>query len=144
MIEPEPGESLKDTYLRQSALTGMPSEIQKAIFETSSKAFRFSNEYRDNSTVDAESRYSGDDAESVHVLANNNVMNYYNMTGHTNLSVTQSGSLGYSDNVQTGSGKNQGATRYMGVGVGVNPKTGEMIPVREENGQLVHVESPLR
>ena len=143
-IEPEQGESLKDTYLRQSSMTGMPPEIQKAIFETSSNAFRFSNEYRDNSTVDAESRYSGDDAASVHNLTNNNVMNYYNMTGHTNLSVTQSGSLGYSDDVQTGSGKNQGATRYMGVGVKVNPKTGEMTPVRNDEGELVRVESPLR
>lgn len=143
-IEPEPGETLKQTYLRQSEMTGMPRDIQKAVFETAAKAFRFSNEYRDGSTVDAESRYSGEDAASVHTLTNNNVMNYYNMTNHTNLAVTQSGSLGYSDDVQTGSGKNQGATRYMGVGVDVNPKTGEIIPVKDDEGNLIRVESPLR
>lgn len=143
-IERQEGESLKDAYLRQSEMTGMPKDIQQAVFETAARAFRFGNEYRDNSTVDAESRFSGMESGSVHALTNNNVMNYYNMTNHTNLAVTQAGSKGYSDDVQTGSGKNQGATRYMGVGVDVDLKTGEMIPVRDETGALARVESPLR
>lgn len=149
MIEREEGESLKDAFVRQCDMTGLDRSVQKAIFETNAKAFRFPNEYRDSSTVDAEARYSRFSGDGdVHDLTNDNVMNYYNMTNHTNLAVTQSGSLGYTDDVQTGSGKNQGIVRYLGVGVEVNPVTGEIIPVtaKDENGneKRVQVYSPLR
>lgn len=146
-IEREEGESLKDAYVRQCEMTGMPRDIMEAVWKTSANTYRFSNEYRDGSTVDAESRFNRramfEDA-SVHDLTNNNVMNYYNMTNHTNLSVTQSGSKGYSDDVQTGSGKNQGITRVLGVGVTVDAKTGKINPVKDADGNLVRVESPLR
>ena len=154
MIEREEGESLKDAFVRQCDMTGLDRSVQKAIFETNAKAFRFPNEYRDNSTVDAEARYSrfsdhgNNEYSDVYEFTNDNVMNYYNMTNHTNLAVTQSGSLGYTDDVQTGSGKNQGIVRYLGVGVDVNPVTGEIIPVtvKDENGneKLAEVHSPLR
>lgn len=154
MIEREEGESLKDVFVRQCDMTGLDRSVQKAIFETNAKAFRFPNEYRDNSTVDAEARYSrfsdhgNNEYSDVYEFTNDNVMNYYNMTNHTNLAVTQSGSLGYTDDVQTGSGKNQGIVRYLGVGVDVNPVTGEIIPVtvKDENGneKLAEVHSPLR
>lgn len=146
-VERQEGESLKDAYIRQCEMTGMPRDILQAVWQTAANTYRFSNEYRDGSTVDAEARFNRRalmENESVHDLTNNNVMNYYNMTNHTNLAVTQSGSLGYSDDIQTGSGKNQGATRVLGVGVQVNPKTGEIIPVRDASGNLVRVESPLR
>ena len=146
-IERQPDETLKEAYLRQTALTGMPPEVQKAVFETASRAFRFGNEYRDNSTVDAETRYSyimNLEDEPVHALTNDNVMDYYNMTGHTNLAITKAGSKGYSDDVQTGSGKNQGITRYLGVGVEVDGKTGEVIPVKDNQGNLVDTKSHLR
>lgn len=154
MIEREEGESLKDAFVRQCDMTGLDRSVQKAIFETNAKAFRFPNEYRDNSTVDAEARYSrfsdhgNNEYSDVYEFTNDNVMNYYNMTNHTNIAVTQSGSLGYTDDVQTGSGKNQGIVRYLGVGVDVNPVTGEIIPVtvKDENGneKLAEVHSPLR
>lgn len=154
MIEREEGESLKDAFVRQCDMTGLDRSVQKAIFETNAKAFRFPNEYRDNSTVDAEARYSrfsdrgNNEYSDVYEFTNDNVMNYYNMTNHTNLAVTQSGSLGYTDDIQTGSGKNQGIVRYLGVGVDVNPVTGEIIPVtvKDENGndKLAEVHSPLR
>lgn len=132
-IEPEPGESLKDTYMRQQTeVMHMPVNVQKAVFATNRGAAHFGKDLIEGSAVAAEYRHQKTekrmDSFSVHALTNDNVQDPYVLTDRANMAITAENSAqempdgttkGLFDSVLTGSGKNQGAIRYFVVGAGV-------------------------
>lgn len=123
-IEPEEGETLKDTYLRQMEMTHMPKEVLSAIFQTARGMVHFDKEILEGSSVNAEYRAELRESSrnvSVHELTNDNVQNPYELTNHANMAITAENSNRLFDPVMTGSGKNQGGIRYFIEGAGVNP-----------------------
>lgn len=144
-IEPEPGESLKDTYIRQAEETHLPKEILDARFETAKGLLHFSKDIAENSTVAAEYRHKQFAEEgSVHDLTNDNHMDAFELTGRSNMAITQNHSEGFTDAVLTGSGKNQGIVRYLAEGVEV-ASDGHLIGVADKNARAPLMNtSPMR
>lgn len=129
MIEPEvkengEQESLKETYLRQMAMTNMPEDRLQLIFKTNRRLCHLPKELIEESSVNAEYRFAqrekNSDFVSVHELTNDNGHDWYNELGHKNFAITAENSDRLFDPVMSGSGKNQGAIRYFMVGAGVN------------------------
>lgn len=129
-IDRLPGESLKDTYMRQCDMTNLPREILKARFETAKGLIHFDKDIAENSTVAAEyfhQKRADMGKETIHEMANDNSHSAYELTGRTNMAITQMHSAGYTDPVLTGSGKNQGIVRYLAEGTKVE-SDGRIIP----------------
>lgn len=139
------GETLKDTYIRQAHQTHLPDEVLNARFETAKGLIHFTKDIAENSTVSADYFYHmRSDMSSIHDLTNDNVMNAYELTGRTNMAITQNHSAGYTDPVLTGSGKNQGIVRYLAEGTQVTPE-GMIIPSENKNARApLMVTSPMR
>ena len=136
-IEPLPGETLKDTYIRQCEMTSFPREILDARFETARGLIHFDKDIAENSTVAAEyfhQKRADMGAESIHEMANDNSRSAYDLTGRTNMAITMLHSAGYTDSVLTGSGKNQGIVRYLVEGTQVTPD-GKIIPSEDKNAR---------
>lgn len=139
------GESLKDTYIRQAEQTHLPKEILDARFETAKGLIHFSKDVAENSTVSADYfHHMRSDMSSVHDLTNDNCMDAYELTGRTNMAITQNHSAGYTDPVLTGSGKNQGIVRYLAEGTQVTPD-GKIIPSENPKARApLMTTSPMR
>lgn len=136
-IEPEPGESLKDTYIRQCELTNLPKDILDARFETAKGLIHFDKDIAENSTVAADyfhQKRADMGAESIHEMANDNARSAYELTGRSNMAITQNHSAGYTDPVLTGSGKNQGIVRYLAEGSHVE-SDGRITPSSDPNAR---------
>ena len=124
-VQQQEGESLKDAYIRECHMTGLPDEIIKAKFRTFKNVFHYGKDIIEGSTVNAEHRAEkllGNNDADMYSLTNDNVVDPYQLTGRKNVAITtecsatksKSGKqvMFYSDSELTGSGKNQGATRY--------------------------------
>ena len=135
-IEREPGESLKDAYVRQASMTHLPKEILDARFETAKGLLHFSKDVAEDSTVAAEFFHNmkSKTGTSVYDLTNDNHLDAYTLTGGSNMAITQNHSQGYTDPVMTGSGKNQGIVRYLAEGTEVTPD-GRIIPSKDEHAR---------
>ena len=121
----KPVETLKDTYLRQMEQTHMPDDVLHAIWATNRGMCHFDKSLIEGSSVNAEYQAQRKEARadivSVHELGtNDNVQNAYELTNHANMAITAENSNRLFDPVVTGSGKNQGAIRYLVSGAGVN------------------------
>lgn len=132
LTDPETGEktihrdkTLKETFLRQMELTGVPEDMVKAIWQTARGMVHFDKSLMEGSSVNAEyramQREGVADHLSVHTLTNDNVQDPWELTGHQNMAITAKNSSRLFDDRLTGSGKNQGAIRYFGSGAGVKP-----------------------
>lgn len=139
-IEPEPGETLKDTYLRQCDMTHLDRDVVIAQMQTNRGVLHYDKEIGDNSTVDAESR-RGNQELTVHDLANDNFKDVYQLTGRTNMAITQNHSAGYTDPVLTGSGKNQGLIRYLAEGAYFDAD-GKIVPSEDKNARAPIMNTP--
>ena len=145
-IEQQPNESLKDTYIRQTEMTHLPKDVLDARFETAAGLIHFDKDIAENSTVSADfyhkRRLSSN--TSVHALTNDNAFDAFELTGRTNMAITQNHSAGYTDPVLTGSGKNQGIVRYLAVGTKVE-SDGRIIPSEDKNARApLMYTSPMR
>lgn len=95
IVEPEPGESMKDTYVRQ--MTGMmrfPEQALRKVFRTNASAVHFPSYVVDGSSVMEEYRHeegarTGTDgrAPSVHDVTNDNLITPYMLTGGANMAI---------------------------------------------------------
>ena len=123
-IEPEEGESLKDTFLRQMEMTHVPHDVSVAILKTNAGMVSFNKSLVEGSSVNAEYQAQRKEARQdmigVHELTNDNVQDAYELTHHANMAITAENSDRLFDPVVTGSGKNQGSIRYFVRGAGVN------------------------
>jgi len=126
------GESLKDTYLRQCEQTGLPSDIVKAQFETFAGQVKYPSDLKESSSLNAAFAHNNREVKDVDVLANDNGIDGWNLTGHTNMSVLGPEGDGYFDKNATGSAKNQGNVRYLVQGAVVR-EDGSIIPAMKEN-----------
>lgn len=146
-IEQQPGESLKDTYVRQAEMTHMPKELLDARFETARGLLHFSKDIEKNSTVSADYFHhmrTEEDDVSVYDLTNDNFMDAYTLTGRSNMAITQDHSFGYTDPVLTGSGTNQGIVRYLAKGATVS-SDGKIVPSDNPHARAPLVETaPMR
>ena len=120
----KPAETLKQTYLRQMEQTHMPDDVLHAIFATNRGMVHFDKTIIEGSSVNAEYQAQRKEARlditPVHELTNDNVQDPYELTNHANMAITAENSNRLFDPVVTGSGKNQGAIRYLVSGAGVN------------------------
>lgn len=139
-IEPEPGESLKDTYLRQCDMTHLDRDVVIAQMRTNRGVLHYDKAVGDNSTVDAESR-RGSREMTVHEMANDNFKDMYMLTGRTNMAITQNHCEGYTDPVLTGSGKNQGLIRYLAEGAHFDSE-GKIVPSEDKNARAPIMNTP--
>ena len=123
-IEPEMGESLKDTFMRQMEMTHVPHDVSVAILKTNAGMVSFNKSLVEGSSVNAEYQAQRKEARQdmigVHELTNDNVQDAYELTNHANMAITAENSDRLFDPVVTGSGKNQGSIRYFVRGAGVN------------------------
>ena len=123
-IEPQPDESLKDTYVRQMHMTHMPDEVLQAVFATAKGMCHFDKDIIEGSSVNAEYRHKQEEAflarSSVHSMTNDNEADPWKLTGGTNMAIPAFASEGLFDKVMTGSGKNQGGIRYLVQGAGID------------------------
>lgn len=146
-IEPVEGETLKDTYIRQCEMTSLPRDILDARFETARGLIHFDKDIAENSTVAADyfhQKRADMGSESIHEMANDNARSAYDLTGRSNMAITQNHSAGYTDPVLTGSGKNQGIVRYLVEGASVT-SDGRIIPSEDKHARapIVNTE-PMR
>lgn len=139
-IEPEPGETLKDTYLRQCDMTHLDRDVVIAQMRTNRGVLHYDKAVADNSTVDAETR-RGNKELTVHEMANDNFKDMYMLTGRTNMAITQNHCEGYTDPVLTGSGKNQGLIRYLVEGAYFDPD-GKIVPSEDKNARAPLMNTP--
>ena len=123
-IEPQPDESLKDTYMRQMQMTHMPDDVLHAVFATAKGMCHFDKDIIEGSSVNAEYRHDQEKAflerSSVHSMTNDNEADPWKLTGGTNMAIPAFASQGLFDPVMTGSGKNQGGIRYLVQGAGID------------------------
>lgn len=106
-------------YMAQARLDGMSDDVMKAILETNARRVRYGNEYRDNSTINAE--YQGRIQEDDFDETNDNFMDYYQMTGRRNMSIITKDRDGYFDPDATSTSTNQGLCCYLVESATVNP-----------------------
>ncbi len=136
-VEREPGETLKDAYVRQNEMTGLPKEDLLARFATTKGLIRFDKDIMDNSGPGAEYAFNKQarmNNNTIHNYTNDNSYSEYNLTGHTNMAITHNHSAGYTDPVLTGSGKNQGGIRYLVEGAKINPD-GSITPSEDKQAR---------
>lgn len=135
----KPVETLKETYLRQMEQTHMPSDVLHAILATNRGMVHFDKSIIEGSSVNAEYQAQRKEARmdmiSVHELTNDNVQDPYELTNHANMAITAENSDRLFDPVVTGSGKNQGAIRYLVRGAGVSP---DGLPIFAPNDGTQH------
>lgn len=140
------GESLKDTYIRQTEMTHLPREVLDARFETAAGLIHFDKDIAENSTVAADFFHNRrmNDKVSVHEITNDNSFSAYELTGRSNMAITQNHSAGYTDPVLTGSGKNQGIVRYLARGAQVT-SDGRIVPSEDKTARApLMYTSPMR
>lgn len=98
-------------YLIQSKLDGKSDDLLYDTIKTESRRVKYSNELRDNSTINA--AYQASIESDTRDIANDNYQDYYNLTGRRNMSVMSEEGDGYFDASATATSVNQGITRYL-------------------------------
>lgn len=133
--EMEPGESLKDAYVRECRMTGLPDDAISARFATFRGMVRLPSSFKDDSSLNAAFAHSRDGEASVEDIMNDNAMDAWQLSGGENISVLSADWDGYTDRTATGSAKNQGVVRYLVEGAYVDD-SGIMHPALNEDGSI--------
>ena len=109
-------------FMERSLAQGMSVELRDAIIETEARRVRYLTPYRDESTINADyrARLMQSMGEDPYALINDNDDNMYARTGQTNMSIMDEQGDGYFDIVATGTGINQGVTRFLLEGASVD------------------------
>lgn len=137
VAERQPGETLKEAYLREAQMANLPIEVVNARFETNARLVKFPTELKEGSTIDADYKHTvGAKMEDTSIadVTNDNVRSPYELTGRRNLSVMTEEGDGYFDQTATGSSKNQGIIRYAAEGTQFTPD-GRLIPTEDKDAR---------
>lgn len=108
-------------FMQSSLEQGMTESLRDAILETEARRVRYLTPYKEESTTNADyvsKIVSGRDNE--YALVNDNFGDMYARTGQTNMSIMDEQGDGIFDPIATGTGTNQGVTRYLVEGASVD------------------------
>ena len=133
--EIQPGETLKEAYLRECQMTGLPEDAVKARFETFRGMIRLPSSFKDDSSLNAAFEHSRDSEVVVEDVMNDSARDAWQLSGGENISVLSEDWDGYTDKTATGSAKNQGVVRYLVQGAHVD-ENGVMHPARKADGSI--------
>lgn len=133
--ELQAGESLKDAYIRECRMTGLPDDAIKARFASFKGMVRLPSSFKEDSSLNAAFARSRDSEVNVADLMNDNARDAWQLSGGENISVLTEQWDGYTDRTATGSAKNQGVVRYLVEGATVDEE-GRMHPARKEDGSI--------
>lgn len=133
--EIEPGETLKDAYIRECRMTGLPDDAIQARFATFRGMVRLPSSFKDDSSLNAAFAHSREGDVSVEDVMNDNARDAWQLSGGENISVLSEDWDGYTDKTATGSAKNQGVVRYLVEGAYVDDN-GVMHPARNADGSI--------
>lgn len=107
---------------------GMSDHIIEAVIRSEGEKVRYSNEIRDNSTVNADYQAK----KRGYDYANDNSMDAYNLTGNKNMSILDKDGDGYFDPIASNATTtNQGIAKFLTDGAKVDPE-GHIIPGPKE------------
>lgn len=115
-------------YIKESYDNGMTPEILHDIIRTEACRIRYSNDFKENSTVNADFQSK----DNVVDGANDNFMDFYNLSGRRNMSILTEDGDGYFDPIATATATNQGITRYLVEGAKVDID-GHIIPSHKDD-----------
>lgn len=133
--EMEPGETLKDAYIRECQMTGLPEDAIHARFATFRGMVRLPSSFKDDSSLNAAFARSREGQAGVVDIMNDNARDAWQLSGGENISVLSEDWDGYTDKTATGSAKNQGVVRYLVEGAYVD-ENGAMHPSRNADGTI--------
>lgn len=133
--EMEPGETLKDAYIRECQMTGLPEDAIHARFATFRGMVRLPSSFKDDSSLNAAFARSREGSAGVEDIMNDNARDAWQLSGGENISVLTEAWDGYTDKTATGSAKNQGVVRYLVEGAYVD-ESGAMHPARNADGTI--------
>lgn len=133
--EVQPGETLKDAYVRECRMTGLPDDAIQARFATFKGMVRLPSSFKEGSSLNAAFARSRESMSSVDDVMNDNARDAWQLSGGENISVLSEDWDGYTDKTATGSAKNQGVVRYLVEGAIVD-ENGVMHPARKEDGSI--------
>lgn len=129
------GETLKDAYLRECQMTGLPEDVVKARFETFNGMIRLPSDFKEDSSLNAAFAHDSDNGDAIEDVMNDNGRDAWQLSGGENISILSTDWDGYTDKTATGSAKNQGAVRYMVRGAHVD-ENGVLHPALNEDGTI--------
>lgn len=135
--EVQKGETLKDAYMRECRMTGLPEDAVQARFASFKGMVRLPSSFKEDSSLNAAFAHSRDAEASVEDMMNDNARDAWQLSGGENISVLSEDWDGYTDKTATGSAKNQGVVRYLVEGATVDEE-GRMHPARTADGEIDH------
>lgn len=100
-----------DVMERSMNTDGMRRDVFDAIVKTLGRRVRYSNDFKDNSTINADFQANRDNG--FNDLANDNYQDAYRLSGRKNMSIMTEDSAGYFDLQATSTSTNQGIVRYL-------------------------------
>lgn len=108
--------SLYDTrypldVVERSRTDGMRKDVFEAVVKTLGRRVRYSNDFKDNSTINADFQANRDNG--FNDIANDNYYDAYRLSGRKNMSLMTEDSAGYFDLQATSTSTNQGIVRYL-------------------------------
>lgn len=133
--EVQRGETLKEAYIRECRMTGLPDDAIEARFATFKGMVRLPSSFKDGSSLNAAFARSREGMAEVEDIMNDNARDAWQLSGGENISVLSEDWDGYTDKTATGSAKNQGVVRYLVEGASVDAE-GRMVPARKEDGSI--------
>lgn len=113
-----------DVIQRAVTVDGMSKDVFDAIIKTLSRRVRYSNEFKEGSTINAD--YQANRDNGFQDLANDNYADPYRLSGRRNMSVMTEDAFGYFDPMATSTSTNQGIVRFLTESTKVTPD-GRMI-----------------
>lgn len=115
-------------FVAQYQEQGMPDHIIEAVIRSEGEKVRYSNEIRDNSTINADYQAK----KRGYDYANDNSMDAYNLTGNKNMSILDTDGDGYFDPIASNATTtNQGIAKFLADGAKVDAE-GHIIPGPKE------------
>ena len=129
------GETLKEAYIRECQMTGLPEDAIQARFASFKGMIRLPGSFKEDSSLNAAFARSQESQMSVEDRMNDNARDAWQLSGGENISILSEDWDGYTDKTATGSAKNQGVVRYLVEGATVDDN-GVMHPARKEDGSI--------
>lgn len=90
---------------------GMRPDVFQAIVKTLSRRVRYSNDFKEGSTINAD--YQANRDTGFNDIANDNFADPYRLSGRRNMSVMTEDAFGYFDPMATSTSTNQGIVRFL-------------------------------
>lgn len=100
-----------DVIERAVAVDGMRKDVFDAIIQTLSRRVRYSNDFKENSTINAD--FQANRNMEFNDIANDNYADAYRLSGRRNMSVMTEDAFGYFDPHATSTATNQGIVRFL-------------------------------